>query len=223
MLIFALSLSHREGGLLVDRNEYWIGEGIDYDELWNAYDDGIGYVDKFRSMDVHLLRITFAEPSASSPLFNLEAVYKTLKGYFHDLKTAVLSADEFALAGPLFLYRVDRGSGIWDFLGELRQLLMLGTSLSDEKVMGERLGNLDARIMFLRRHFGDAVRPEDFEAFMKARTPRQLSKAMQRLIDQRIQSVQISRESFRGEPPSLDEAVIELKGLSEPASDDDLN
>lgn len=205
----------------MNRDEYWIGEGVNYDAVWDAYESGLGYVDKFRSMDVHLLRITFAEPSASSPIFNFEAVYKTIKGYFHDLKVAVLSEDEFALAGPLFLYRVDRGSGIWDFLGELRQLLMLGTSLSDEKVMGERLTHLEARIAFLRRHFGDAVRPEDFQAFMKARTPRQLNKAMDRLIEQRIQSVQISRDSFTGDAPSLEEAMVELKALSEPAPTDD--
>jgi hypothetical protein len=57
---------------------------------------------------------------------------------------------------------------------------------------------------------------------VKARTPRQLNKAMHRLIEQRIQSVQISRDSFTGAPPSLDEAMIELKGLSEPTPDDDL-
>lgn len=207
----------------MNRDEYWIGEGIDYDAIWDAYDDGVGYIDKFHSMNVHLLRITFAEPSASLPLFNFEAVYKTIKGYFHDLKMGVLSEDEFARAGPLFLYRVDRGSGVWEFLGELRQLLMLGTTLSDEKVMGERLSNLEARIEFLRRHFGDAVRAEDFQAFMKARTPRQLNKAMNRLIEQRIQSVQISRDPFAGAPPSLEEEMIELKGLSEPTPDNDLN
>jgi hypothetical protein len=205
----------------VNRDEYWIGEGIDYDTLWDAYDDGIGYIDKFRSMDVHLLRITFAEPPSSLPLFNFEAIYKTVKGYFHDIKSTVLSEEEFATAGPLFLYRVDRGSGIWDFLGELRQLVMLGTTLSDEQAMGQRLANLEARIEFLRRHFGDAVRPEDFEAFMNARTPRKLDKAFRRLTEQRIQSVELSQTPFTGSLSSVDEAMIELKALSEHTPTDD--
>src|SRR5437868_10692181 len=132
--------------------EYWIGEGVDYDGVWAAYESGSGYVQKFHSMRVHLLRITLREPPRELPLFNFEAVYKTLKGYFHDVKKAYLTGDEYEGAGPVFVYRVDRSSGIWDFLGELRQLLMFGTSLADEKLMGERIAGIDKRMEFLRKN-----------------------------------------------------------------------
>jgi hypothetical protein len=195
--------------------EYWIGDGVDYEAVWAAYESGAGYVQKFHSTQVHLLRITLREQPRELPLFNFEAVYKTIKGYFHDLKKACLSRAEYETAGPLFVYRVDRGSGIWDFLGELRQLLMFGTSLADEKLMGERLASLDKRMEFLRRHFGHAVRPEDLESFMRARTPRQLERALQRLFEQGIQRVEVSREPFMGDIQATQATLIDLKQLSD--------
>src|SRR5205809_6832387 len=95
--------------------QYWIGEGLDYDAVWAAYESGSGYAQKFRSMRVHLLRITLREPPVELPLFNLEVVYRTTKGYFHELKKAYLTREEYERAGPLFVYRIDRSSGIWDF------------------------------------------------------------------------------------------------------------
>lgn len=143
--------------------QYWIGENVDYDEVWSAYESGEGYVHKFQSMRVHLLRITIQAQPQELPLFNFEAVYKTIKGYFHDLKKFCLTPAEYDAAGPLFVYQVGRSSGIWDFLGELRQILMLGVSLADEKVMGERLTNLEKRMEFLRKYFGNSVNPTDFD------------------------------------------------------------
>src|SRR2546423_3071212 len=123
--------------------EYWIGEGVDYKKVWRDYEDGLAYIDKFKSMRAHLIRIELNQFPANLPLFNHEAVYKTIKGYFHDLKQLCLSHEEYMYASPLYLYDVRRGSGIWDFLGELRQLLLLGTTLADEKVIGQQLDNID--------------------------------------------------------------------------------
>jgi hypothetical protein len=193
--------------------EYWIGENVDYDAIWTAYESGDGYIDKFHSMRVHLLRITLREQPHELPLFNFEAVYKTVKGYFHDLKKACLPAEEYATAGPLFVYSVNRSSGIWDFLGELRQLLVFGTSLADEKLMGERLASMDKRMEFLRRHFGDAVSEQDLESFMHARTPRQLESALQKLFAQGIQRVEVSTEPFQGDIHATAESLIDMKQL----------
>src|SRR5437588_4326006 len=159
-----------------------MGDAVDYDAIWTAYESGSSYTQKFNSMRVHLLRVTLREQPRELPLFNFEVVYKTIKGYFHDFKKACLPRDEYEMAGPLFIYRVDRSSGIWEFLGELRQLLMFGTSLADEKLMGERLTSMDKRMEFLRRHFGNAMSSEDLDRFMRARTPRQLERAVQRLF-----------------------------------------
>jgi hypothetical protein len=54
--------------------QYWIGKGIDYDALWSDYRAGGGYIDKYRSMRVHLFRLTLREQPKSLPLFNFEAV-----------------------------------------------------------------------------------------------------------------------------------------------------
>jgi len=194
--------------------EYWIGDGVDYDAIWAAYESGGGYVQKFSSMRVHLLRVTLREQPRELPLFNFEVVYKTIKGYFHDFKKASLSRDEYEMAGPLFIYRVDRSSGIWDFLGELRQLLMFGTSLADEKLMGERLTSLEKRMEFIRKHFGNAVSREDFERFMRAKTPRQLERAVQKLFAQGIQRVEVSSEPFVGDIQATEATLINIKTLT---------
>jgi hypothetical protein len=191
--------------------QYWIGKGVDYDELWSAYEQGGGYIDKYHSMEVHLLRLTLREHPTHLPLFNFEAVFKTVKGYFHDLKEQCLTRDEYRDAGPLFIYRVERSSGVWEFLGELRQLLMLGTTLADEKVMGQRLENIDKKIEFLRQNFGTAAKPEDFQRFMKARTPRQLERAIQKLFEQGILKVEISVAPFSGDIEATEKTLVELK------------
>jgi hypothetical protein len=200
--------------------QYWIGEGVDYDAVWDAYESGSGYVQKFRSMRVHLLRITLREPPPELPIFNFEAVYKTTKGYFHELKKAYLTPNEYERAGPLFVYRVDRSSGIWDFLGELRQLLMFGTSLADEKLMGERLASIDRRMEFLRKNFGHSVSPEDVQRFMCAKTPRQLERAMKRLFAQGIQRVEVSTEPFTGDIQSTQTTLVDLKQLTDSSDRD---
>lgn len=193
--------------------EYWIGEDVDYEKVWRDYEAGLLYIDKFKSMKVHLIRIELNQFPANLPLFNHEAVYKTMKGYFHDLKQLCLSPDEYNYAGPLYLYDVRRGSGIWDFLGELRQLLLLGTTLTDEKVIGQQLDNLDKKLEIIKKHFGDSIRPEDFQRFMEARTPQQIEAAFQKLIQQGIRKVEVSKIPFEGDIEAIEASLIDLKIL----------
>jgi hypothetical protein len=207
----------------MNTEEYWIGEGVDYDALWASYHGGLAYIDKLKTMRVHLLRIEFERYPDALPLFNHEVISKTLKGYFHDMKKACLSPAEYNVAGPLFLYSVERGSSKWDFLGELRQLLMLGTTLADEKVMGERLDNLDKRLSILRRHFGSVLTREALQAFMDAKTPRQLDRAVHHLIEEGICSVQVSRAPFAGDIEDTEQTLLELKGLDQPDPEDTLD
>jgi len=58
--------------------ECWIGDGVDYDAIWATYESGNGYLQKFNSMRVHLLRVTLREHPRELPLFNFEVVYKTI-------------------------------------------------------------------------------------------------------------------------------------------------
>ncbi len=195
-------------------DEAWIGKGVDYERIWRDFDSGTGYIQKFRSMDVHLFRITFSEPPPSLPLFNHDAVFKTIKGYFHDLKQACLTPADYSKAGPLFLYSIDRASSIWEFLGELRQLLLLGTTLADEKVMGEKLSNLDKRLELYKKLFGDmAVSAKHYQAFMAAKTPKDLDAAIRRIFEQGIRRVEISTIPFVGVIEDARKALVDVKAL----------
>jgi hypothetical protein len=198
----------------MSKEQYWIGKNIDYQAVWRDFDAGVSYIEKFRTMESHLLRITLANPSKELPLFNHEAVFKTVKGYYHDLKAACLTPIEYDQAGPLYLYSVDRGSGIWDFLGQLRHLLLFGTTLADEKLMGERLANVDKKLDLLRKYFGNAsVREEDFQAFMAAKTPKEVDEALQRLIQQGIQTVEVSTEPFTGDINATRKSLVDLRKI----------
>ena len=44
---------------MVTPAEYWIGEGVDYRGVWDAFLKGTSYIEKYNSMTVHLLRIEF--------------------------------------------------------------------------------------------------------------------------------------------------------------------
>ncbi len=194
-----------------DYLEYWIGKNIDYSDLWRAYEEGAAYSEKYFSMKVFLIRIEFENPPKNVPLFNHEAVFKTLKGYFHDLKLKCYDADTYNRVGPLFLYSVDRGSGIWEFLGELRQLLLYGTTLSDEKLMGQVVDNADKKVAFLRKNFGDHIDPDDLRRFMDAKNSKEINYALQKLYEQKISSVKISTKPFTGDIVDTRSSLVELK------------
>jgi len=195
----------------MDIYEYWIGDGIDYMNLWRAYEEGEGYKKKYSSMTVHLIQFTFKEQHYELPLFNHEAVYKTIKGYSHEIKRVCFSSGDYQRAGPIFLYELNRGSSIWSFLGELRQILLLGTTLADEKVIGQRLDNIDKKLEILRKYFGGAVNPEDFMKFMNAKTPDEIENAVHELIRQGIQKVEVSKIPFVGKIEDTKQKMIDIK------------
>ena len=174
--------------------EFWIGKDINLKKYWNAYNEGQGYQQKFTSMKCHVLEITFEKTLKELPLYNLEPIYKTTKAYYHDLKKDCLTEQEYDSAGPLFIYEINRGSGIWTWLGELYYVLLLGTTLTEEKIKGQRIDNMEKKLKILKEYFGDSnVRPELFQAFMQADTPDEMERAMQHLFQERIQSIKISR------------------------------
>jgi hypothetical protein len=193
--------------------EYWIGRGVDYGSIWRAYEAGTGYINKYDQMKAHLLVIEFETPDRSDPLFEHEAVFKTIKGYFHDMKHECLAPEAYAEAGPLFFYSVDRGSGIFKFLGELRQLITFGSTLADEKLMGRHLNDLDRRLDFLKKHFGKNVDEEMFHAFMRARTTEEMDYAVEQLFRRGIKSVKISKEPFRGNIERTQRSLVEVKDV----------
>jgi hypothetical protein len=192
--------------------EYWIGQDINFRGVWADYDGGMAYQEKYQTMRVHLIQLTF-ESTLDTPLFNHEAIFKTVKGYFHELKRTCLSSHDYEHAGPLFLYEVGRGSSMWSFLGELRQLLLLGTTLADQKVIGQQLKNIDSKLNILKKYFGNSVRPEDFRAFMQAQTSPALEEAVQRMIGEGLRRVRISKRPFKEDPASAQQQMIDLKEI----------
>lgn len=94
---------------------------------------------------------------------------------------------------------------------------MYGTALADEKVIGQKLENMDKRLAILQKYFGGAACPEDFQQFMRARTPRQLESALQKLIGQGIRRVQVSQKPFEGQIEVTEKTLVDLKQLLQDA------
>jgi hypothetical protein len=204
-------LGNNDGDFLY---EYWIGKSINLKKYWAAYKNGKGYEKKFENMQTYVLEITFDIPGKQLPLFNLEPVYKTLKSYYHELKKDILSKQEYESAGPLFVYEINRGSGIWTLLGELWYTLVLGTTLTEEKIKGQRLDNLEKKLKVMKEYFGDEnVRPELFENFMRADTPIETQEALQNLFDEKIKAIRISKHPFSGAIEENRREMIDIKGL----------
>lgn len=194
--------------------EYWIGKDVNLKKYWDAYKSGQGYMSKFSDMECHVIEITFDYPPKELPLFNLEPVYKTLKSYYHEIKRDILSKEEYNSAGPLFVYEINRGSGIWTFLGELWYGLVLGTSLTEEKIKGQQLDNLDRKLRMLKEYFGEEnVRPELFDVFMRANTPIETQEALQNLFQEKIKTIRISKHPFTGEIEENRVEMIDIKVL----------
>lgn len=194
--------------------EYWTGRGVNYRRLWASYDVGYdGYVGKYKSRDVHLFVVEFRFPPSYLPLVDHEAVLKTMKGLFHDLKKENLSPHEYDEALPLFLYSVNRGSGIYSFLGELRQLLMFGTVLGDEKIMDAHLENKQKRINFLMKNF-PSVDPETAQRFIMARTNYEMDEALGKIMKHGIVSIKVSEEPVpHMETNKKDVRLIDIKNM----------
>jgi hypothetical protein len=192
--------------------EYWTGKNADVTQAWQDYEAGEGYERKFYEQSYHLLEIEFDTP-AGHPIFPFEAIFKTTKRYFHDFKKASLTAAEYDQAAPLYFYGVERGSVIWQWLGSLRQLIIFGTTLGDEKVVGQMLDNMDKRLAIIYKYFPDQ-NPRDLQrdcqAFMHAKTAPKITAAVQKMLSKKIKRISISREPIKPGLP-LPTELIDLK------------
>jgi hypothetical protein len=193
--------------------DYWIGRDVDVAQAWRDYEAGEEYERKFYERTCHLLEIEF-DLQVGHPIFPFEAIFKTTKRYFHDLKRACLTASEYDLAAPLYFYGVERGSAVWQWLGELRQLLLFGTTLGDEKVVGQTLDNMDKKLSILHKYFGGDVNPRDFQKFMRAKTAPDIETAVQKMLRRKIKRVSISTEPVKPGLP-LPKELIDLTKLEE--------
>jgi hypothetical protein len=193
--------------------EYWIGKDIDLAEVWKAFDEGKGYIEKYKTMEVYMLRIGFENYSSNSPLFDHEAVSKTIKSLFHDFKRECLSDSEYNEFGPIFIYEINRGSALWSFLAELKPLLVFSTVLSAallwKKFEGQSLNNLEKKISIIKKYFPQAT-DIDVKNFVNAWTFLGRKKVLNKLIEQGLKKIEISDKPFKG-----DKSKIEFVNMSE--------
>ena len=194
--------------------EYWIGKGVNFDELWSNYENGQPYIDKFRSMDVYLLQLSFEQYSTSLPLFNLEAVLKTSKGVFHDLKKTYLSPEEYVRAGPLFVYDICRSSEKWRFLGELKPLIIFGLSLWNQIRKGPDQAKADRVTLIdgLQKRFPNSDTSDIFQ-YAESFPGEEQDRALQKLYSQNLRSVEISQQPFVGDLTQVQKNMISFDEL----------
>ena len=192
--------------------QYWMGKGIDLDALWRDFDNGSGYMQKVAASPLHLLRLTFEDHPSRLPLFDLEVVYKTVKGTFHDVKAECLTREAYNQAAPIFLHRVDRGSGVFEFLAQFDPLMTWVVALGAAATWYRRALAADQeldekRLAFLRTNFPNASTSQ-VQAYMKAWTTFGRRRVLQRLIGQHLGRVEVSN-SPHSPPESL--TMVDMK------------
>ena len=176
---------------------YWMGRDLDLDGLWRDFDAGSGYIQKVSGSSLHLLRLTFAEHPVRLPLFDHEVLFKTVKGTFHDVKAECLTREQYDRAAPIFLHRVDRGSGVFEFLAQFDPLMTWVVALGAaaawyRKALADDQALDETRLRFIRENFPGAS-TSDVQAYMKAWTTFQRRHVLQRLIGQHLGRVEVSK------------------------------
>ena len=194
--------------------QYWMGKAIDLDGLWYDYDNGSGYIDKVASSSLHLLRLTFSHHPPHLPLFDHEVVFKTVKGTFHDVKAECLTPKAYDEAAPIFLHRVDRGSGVFEFLAQFDPLMTWIVALGAaatwyRKTLAADQDLDEKRLAFIKTNFPNASISE-VQAYMKAWTTFGRRRVLHRLIGQHLERVEISNSPYSPDsrPTMVDMKVV---------------
>lgn len=198
--------------------QYWIGKGLNLEEVWQDFDSGTAYMAKVENTQNHLLRLTFSGHPKHLPLFDHEAIYKTVKGTFHDIKAECLSPRAYNAAAPIFLYRVDRGSEIFEFLAELQPLLPYLAALGAAMMWHRNALNIDARMdernwKFIRSNFPRA-NDSDLAAYMKAWSTWGRRRVLARLIEQGLHRVEVSKTPITREESHQSIDMVSVSDIS---------
>lgn len=177
--------------------QYWMGKGLDLEGLWHDYDSGSGYMSKVAASPLHLMRLTFAHHPPHLPLFDHEVVFKTVKGTFHDVKAECMTPEAYDEAAPIFLHRVDRGSGVFEFLAQFDPLMtwivaLGGAAMWYRKSLAADQELDEKRLTFIRTNFPNA-RTSEVQAYMKAWTTFGSRRVLHRLIGQHLERVEVSK------------------------------
>ena len=130
------------------------------------------------------------------------------------MKAECLTSAAYDRAAPIFLHRVDRGSGIFEFLAQFDPLMTwvvaLGAaanwyrkSLATDQEFDEK------RLAFVKANFPTASASE-VQAYMKAWTTFGRRRVLHRLIGEHLERVEVSKSSYRSteSPTTVDMKVI---------------
>jgi hypothetical protein len=193
---------------------YWMGKDLDLDDLWRDFDKGSGYMQKVAASPLHLLRLTFGGHPPHLPLFDHEVIYKTVKGTFHDVKAECFAAEAYDAAAPIFLHRVDRSSGIFEFLAQFHPLITWVVALGSAAAYYRKALSADQefdekRLAFIQREFPHA-KPSDVHAYMKAWTTFGRRRVLHRLIGQKLERVEVSALPH---PPVKPSTLVNMEGV----------
>lgn len=201
-------------------SEYWIGEGIDYEEIWNAFNSAKdSYTSKFLKMQVSLVQIQFAYPAIQYPLTNLEAIYKTFKRFYYDYKKACLEPHEFQLAGPLFIYDIERNCSIYNFLIETAHVASflcalywayLQFSEKTESIKEKKLNNFQKQIDLVHDLQKNPEKLQIAKTFIND-APVTLKNALENLFSQHLTEINASNEPFNGNIEHSKQHLIQIK------------
>lgn len=197
--------------------EYWLGKNLDLEELWRDFDEGIDYIEKVESKELHLLRLTFSNHPVHLPLFDHEVIYKTVKGTFHDLKAECFSPDEYKTLTPIFLYRIDRGSGIYEFLGQFSPVMTLvialgGTSMWYRSALTRDQEFDEKKLKFILTNFPQAS-SKDILVYMKTWTTFGRRRALYRFIEQGLYKIEVSRDPLDQKKPEKPLKIVNVGKL----------
>ncbi len=177
--------------------QYWMGKNLNLDDLWQDFYKGTTYIEKVASSDLYLLRLTFSGHPKHLPLFDHEVLFKTVKGTFHDVKEECFSAKAYDEAAPIFLHRIERGSGIFEFLAQFDPLMTWVVALAAAATWYRKSFADDQEIdekclAFIRREFPNAD-ASDTRAYLKAWTTFGRRHVLHRLIGQGLDRVEVSK------------------------------
>jgi hypothetical protein len=149
-------------------------------------------------------------------LFDHEVLFKTVKGTFHDVKAECLTPKAYDESVPIFLYRVDRGSGVFEFLAQFDPLMTWIVALGAaamwyRKAVAADQKFDDDRLAFLRKNFPN-IDTSETRAYMKAWTTWGRRRVLERLIDQDLQRVEMSKSRY---DPSVPPIMVDMSGIVE--------
>lgn len=184
--------------------EKWIGKGIDYSKLWRDFNhsDGGAYINNFLSSNPDLLKIEFASPSVNQPLFQVEAIYKSIKGLYHDFKEFCLTQSEYKTSLPIFLYSIERGSADWawmldpNMIFNIVNLLVSGFSLYGSSKMANDISDIKKEM---------TISSEKLNAFLKQSNCKIIFENLDKFKPTKIT---IKKKIYSGYKPSLTEEDI---------------